>query len=481
MRKLLLWFRSHPSLSLLGLVIALSAGLHFFFQWRTERRWERYCTEARARGVKLDLVEWTPPPIPDDQNFAMIPVLKEAFAEGGKHPLELPGEKLSFGSAVKGERMNWLTWQAYFKAQGFIAEATDDPVRDCLRALDRFAPQFQQWSEWRTRPKSQFPLDLKLGSSLPLPHLTTFQHASRLFSLRMRAHLALGDSAAAYDDFRDGLQAYLALQNEPTTIDGLVRISVMAVLIHAVGCGLQDQAWAEADLRKIERDIAAIRIWADYRHTMECEHAFCNGIAENLIRASLGARLQVVKDLEMMGPGYAAAFVVLLLPDWVLRENQLRLNRYYDEAVARVDLPGEHIDQDRPMPSSPGQLKGVMENRYFFLVRSLISVSESVEQKYFIFDARMSMLRIACALEEFRQQKGSFPAALEELPPAFLSALPIDPYNHAPFHYQRATAGTFQLYSVGANRLDDHGVVDPSRSDAKQDDEIWLYSPAATR
>jgi hypothetical protein len=133
------------------------------------------------------------------------------------------------------------------------------------------------------------------------------------------------------------------------------------------------------------------------------------------------------------------------------------------------------------MPSSPGQLKGVIEERYFFLVRSLITVSESVEQKYLIFDARMSMLRIACALEEFRQQKGSFPAALEELPPAFLSALPIDPCNHAPFQYQRTAEGTFQLYSVGTNRLDDHGVVDPSRSDAKQDDEIWLYSPAATR
>jgi len=47
----------------------------------------------------------------------------------------------------------------------------------------------------------------------------------------------------------------------------------------------------------------------------------------------------------------------------------------------------------------------------------------------------------------------------------------------APYRYQRVGEASFRLYSVGENREDDGGKVDPHQQASKQLDIIWLYAP----
>src|SRR5579872_4762843 len=47
--------------------------------WRGKRAWEAYRNELEAKGEKLDLKDFIPPPVPDDQNFAMTPFLAFLF------------------------------------------------------------------------------------------------------------------------------------------------------------------------------------------------------------------------------------------------------------------------------------------------------------------------------------------------------------------------------------------------------------------
>ena len=76
MRKLPAWLRSHPIVSILLAVAALLAGMHFFLNWQAERRWQAYVKEGRARGVKFGLTEFAPPKIPDEENFAALPMMR---------------------------------------------------------------------------------------------------------------------------------------------------------------------------------------------------------------------------------------------------------------------------------------------------------------------------------------------------------------------------------------------------------------------
>src|SRR5437868_14757565 len=57
--------------------------------WRGRRAWEDCRRGLQARGVELDWHKFIPPPVPDDQNFAMTPFLAPLFDFNPK-PRETP-------------------------------------------------------------------------------------------------------------------------------------------------------------------------------------------------------------------------------------------------------------------------------------------------------------------------------------------------------------------------------------------------------
>ncbi len=311
-------------------------GFHLVANWRAEQRWQAYAAVARAGGVKLALTDFAPPEIPEGENFAALPMMRAIFANGAKSPMALPEkDRPSFGNPLKGQRLDWETWQTFFKEAGFISGGTNSPPRDVLLALKHYTPQFEEWSQWRTHTRCRFALDLKAGAAMPLPHLGLFQDAAGLFSLQMRAHLALGDSTAAYDAFREGLQAYRALVEEPTLISGLVRIALLSVLTDAIRDGLGDHAWKESELRNIDADLATIRIWEDYTRAFSSERGFGNTANDELVKMPPWDRAQKISTFWegpfRPPPPPFRSWIGALIPDRLIRDNQLRGNRYTDE------------------------------------------------------------------------------------------------------------------------------------------------------
>jgi hypothetical protein len=112
--------------------------------WRGQHAWKKFKTEWEAKGKRCDLAILAPPPVPDDQNFAMAPVLVEAIcASMGKtncrtwygdkvdaldttnlvsFRLEMPlyngkhGQKYpnNTGGWQRGEKFGLKQWQDYF-------------------------------------------------------------------------------------------------------------------------------------------------------------------------------------------------------------------------------------------------------------------------------------------------------------------------------------------------------------------------------
>ena len=81
---------------------------------------------------------------------------------------------------------------------------------------------------------------------------------------------------------------------------------------------------------------------------------------------------------------------------------------------------------------------------------------------------------IVCALERFRLAHGQYPETLDALAPQFIAAIPHDVIGGQPLHYRRAADGTFLLYSVGWNGLDDGGT--PGKS-ITEGDWVWPVFP----
>jgi hypothetical protein len=92
------------------------------------------------------------------------------------------------------------------------------------------------------------------------------------------------------------------------------------------------------------------------------------------------------------------------------------------------------------------------------LRRMLLPALENAASKAQFGQTVVSLAGAACALERYHLAKGEFPASLDELVPQYAAVVPIDRMNGEPLHYRRTDDGWFQLWSVGQDGKDDHGI-----------------------
>jgi hypothetical protein len=72
-------------------------------------------------------------------------------------------------------------------------------------------------------------------------------------------------------------------------------------------------------------------------------------------------------------------------------------------------------------------------------------------------EATKRIVITAIALKRFQLQRGNYPERLSELTPEFLASVPLDPVDGQPLRYRRNADGTYLLYSIGENGVDDGG------------------------
>jgi hypothetical protein len=450
---------------------------------RGQAAWKRYQNDARSRGVKLTLLEYVPAPVPDERNFAAVPIFQDAFRKPQPpNPLRFPGEgerKLpSFGAVLKAQTINLAEWQKFFVETKVLPAAGESAAADVLKALESYAPQFEQLRLAGARPESRFPVRYEDGAAAALPHVSLFQSAAKLYALRLSAHLALGDSAAAYKDFRSGLRLYTALQTEPTLIAGLVRLSVLAIAENTVWSGLVQRQWGAAELEKITADLTQVRLMDDYALGLGSERGFSNLIHDQLLQkgASEVASLMAFSEGGASVPSkpVATALVGLYPTGWV-RLSQTRANHYFDEMLARVTQEPPRILTDRAVPSLPMPMDkvGTIERVRYLLFFLMTPSLNELERTYGYGQTLLDETRLGCALERHRLAHGGFPASLDALAPSFIPAVPRDVMNGEPLHYRSTGDGGYILYSVAWNLTDDGGQTDPKVHQKQQPDWVW--------
>lgn len=465
---------------LLGLTIfalllpVLIPCLYLVEKYRGRAAWRAYETEAKARGVKLDFADFIPPKIPDAENFASIPIFDAAFRaadakEEVPNPFKLPGGQIpKFSDPVKQERIDLAAWQKYFVETKLLPAAGDNAAADVLKALEKFDAPLAQLREAAARPHCRFPVHWEKGPAAQLPHLTILQSASKLLALRLSAHLALGESAAACEDFRDGLGLASAVRAEPTLVAGLVRITNLGTMLNAVWTGLAHRQWADPELRRMEVDLATLDWLKDYTFAVASERGGFNQLVDMLI--------QHPKQLGgLVDDGDTSGRALRLYPTGWLFRSKLRVNHYFDEMLAKTDAGGRRWFPAKPTPSSPENIAGYFPRMRHLILMIAAPVFGELEKRYIQAATMTDHARLACALERFRLARGTYPETLAELAPEFISAVPAEIVNGEPYRYRRTDDGNFVLHSVGADLRDDGGVIDPKLSASKQADWVWRY------
>ena len=473
----------HLLLLLVGGVVILVLGIHLEEGIRGHAAWHRYETEAKQRGVKLEFAAFVPPKIPDAENFASIPIFEAVFSAAGKkqdipNPFKLPkaanGSFPKFGDSNRQAVVDLAVWQTYFAETKRLPLAGNDAGADVLKALEHYAEPLAQLHAAGARPHCRFPVDWEKGIAASLPHITLLFDAARLYALRLDAHLAVGNSTAAYEDFHDSLRLVTATADEPSLLAGIIRLNSAEIMENAVWDGLATHRWEEPELRKIEAELAALDWLKDYLLMIGSERGAFNAVTDRWI-AEPRTRADAIFSWGMRRATRQDKWGYTIYPAGWIYQSKVRGNRYFDEMSARIDPIQRRWFQERPAPSAAGNTRSAAEMTYYLAFYLLASGCEMWEEKSLRLAALTDEARLACALERFRQARGSFPATLQELVPEFLPVIPVQIVNGQPYLYRLTEDGSFVLYSVGSDLRDDGGTINPATNASKQLDWVWRY------
>jgi hypothetical protein len=522
------WRRILFALACLATLIAL-----FYAEedWRGWHTWNQFKTEWAAKGEKFDMAGVAPPPVPDNQNFALAPIWVESIKAilgpqraqqwFGNHYAENGRTNFSDRLALNITRQNdwanapangsWAkasltvleSWQAYYRAlvqtnrhsvivtnEFPIAPQPQSPAADVLLALSKYDSVIEELRAASQLPDSRFPLnyDSESPAAILLPHLSELKRCAQVLQLRAIAELQNGQSDQALADVKLLLRLTDAVRTEPFLISHLVRLAMFQITLQPVWEGLAEHKWSDAQLAALETELAKFDFLAGYRFAMRGEMGYFGAALDSLRRHPEDLQTVESYDNENQTYKFPGRFIAHLIPSGWFYQNQFRIARL--RVLYSLPLANETNGTFVPGLVRLGKAAWTADtktlNPYNALERLENPWLGEHAPKFAYGQASVDLARTAVALERYRLAHGEFPEALAALAPQFIAAVPHDVIGGGPLHYRRTPDGQFILYSIGWNETDDGGVVvfkngassrDEMRSvaDTNQGDWVWRY------
>jgi hypothetical protein len=505
---------------LLGSVVALATLIALFYLeegWRGQHAWNAYAKQMTARGEVFDYQAVMPPPVPDDQNFAMTPFLAPLFDflpgtqtwrdTNATQRVQQFGNKVSnlsghLGKWNRGQRTDWLECQAALaeiarQEKNRATHAEPDagklpPLTNQVEAATAVLATLKEYESVLTelraasrRPHAQFGIryEEELWAGILLPHLAVMKRCGQILSLRASAELVLGQPEPALADV--DLELYLtdAMRSEPFLISHLVRCAMIQLAMQPVWEGLADRKWTEPQLQALQQRLAKFDFLADSATAMRGERA-CGNSAITYVRRH-PAKLEQLGSGEDEASAYGVSdLAAVLMPRGWLYLEQVNYNRLFSEVIQ----PGVDYDARRLNPKTMQQKEealaqslGTMPSRLLnhrVMAGMLLPALTKAQMRFAIAQTVLDEAVLACALERYRLANGRYPDSLAELAPRFVAKLPHDLITGEPLKYRQTDNGRFILYSVGWNETDDGGKIalTPGKSphlDSTQGDWVW--------
>jgi hypothetical protein len=476
--------------------------------------WDNYRRQGEAKGERFDFVSFIPKPVPDDQNFALAPIVASCYAEildAHGHRVIPPNTNVvdrlelerysdyslvktptnGLGSWTQGMTADLQVWQNYYRALSAktnlfpVPPQPQSPAADVLLALSRYDSVIEELHVAGRRPESRFPLnyDADPPTLILLPHLGPLKQSSQVLQLRAIAELQNGQPQQALDDVRLILRLTESIRTEPFLISHLVRIAMVQIALQPIWEGLAGRQWSDAQLAELNQALARLDFPADYEFSLRGERALSIAAIEHLRRKRDFDRMINADDTAGSDQGQGSFFLghmaFQLVPGSVFYRNELAIARMQQQYL----LPIVDVKQRTASPEASRRAgEAIEEMRAHWspnnvLACMLLPALEKMANKYAYAQSSVDMARMACALERYRLAHNEFPESLEALSPSFLRKVPHDLINGQPLHYRRTSGGKFLLYSVGWNETDDGGTVVLNKTgrlvDTTKGDWVW--------
>jgi hypothetical protein len=446
--------RTNPILVALLVVIifgALGAGGYFGYQYWSEHKKAAEIAAAAgqpkpsefasgAAGIPKTLEElnhWYQDP-PADQNAATF------FQQGFDALQVVDADRTASALPLIGKA-----------AMPSPAAPLSAAMKSTLRTfLEKNQPALDLFERGAQCSGSRYPVDLTKGAGAVVPQLAKVRQAAQVSELYALSQADLRRGTNASQGVLLALAAARTLEAEPLVFSQLTRVASAGLAVDALEQTVNRVVLPAESLSQLQ---SAFNRAAEYE---AAGTGFNRGLTGDRV-ASLA-----IFDPDKLHEALAQPAV----SNAMFEATHLSAEKTMETAKEQRKFSEDSFDQvfAARVNSFPARLKAdelvtervnEAKTKNYALVAMLLPGLGKVTSREATALARLNLAQTAVALERFRAgNTNRYPDALTELAPKFLAAVPNDPFDGQPLRYQKAGAGGYLLYSVGADLKDDSGV-----------------------
>ncbi len=479
--------------------------------WRGRHDWQKFKREGEAKGETFDMAGVTPPPVPDDQNFALTPIVFTSYGsmltrDGKVIPpkdrntnfVDRLNMSLGYNDNWPATNGNWQTakicdlkiWQNYYRAPAAktnefpVSSQPQTPAQTVLLALSKYDSTIEELRQASRLPYSRFPLeyDKDNPAEILLPHLADLKRCSQVLQLRALAELQNGESEKALDDVKLSLRLAGSIRTEPFLVSQLVRAAILQITLQPVYEGLAEHKWSDAQLAELDSELSKLDFLAGYKLSLRCERASDIGIIEYLRHLGMSQKIDdIFHSIRHKDYGITTGQLVVFYfgPAGWHDQSDLQICQLMQHYLSAANVDLQILSPTSVSNADAAVNVKIEHSTPFNLMERMLLPALGAAAKHFAYSQNsVNLARVAIALERYRLAHGEYPATLSALAPQFIAKIPHDIVNGQPLHYHRTGDGKFVLYSVGWNETDDGGAVVMSKGGAVDQDKgdwVWRY------
>ena len=296
-----------------------------------------------------------------------------------------------------------------------------DTLEACEACLAKHKTALELLHRASAMPECQFTPAAAIGPAVSVHHLASLRDCQRLLSLEALTAASDGRSDDAVAALIASTGLVRSLDREPMLIAQVVRFSCLGM---STGSALEVVNATDLDSVQLDRLSAAY-------DGIDLREPIALGMAGEWCAIESGAIPVGIVTRVWDVPGCRKLVINCL--DALASDSMAEVRRLaFDERPALL--------------SSVRPVMAMMANAY----ANVLGVCLQSEAQRRACVAVLAVLR-------FRLKEGRLPDALNELVPAYLAAVPQDPYDDQPLRYKKRDAG-FVVYSVAKNQQDDGGT-----------------------
>jgi hypothetical protein len=434
--------------------------------WRGSRAWAVWQREQEAEGFDFDRASYTPPPIPDDENFAAAPRIAAAI-NGTQDLLKLPPawQGAGMGNWREGRATDLEAYRAAF------------PKGDLKGGLEVCRAGLDDIEKAAQRPHCRLAFDYAHFPDSGFPSLLGFRAAARVLQVRALLALQEGRTDAAFQDVTTLLRMANHFGTQPLLLSQLLHLALAGIAMQPLWEGLETHAWTEAQLSSLQPLLARVDSLDALNHAWRFETAGMTAHTVQLAEKTPWFWASVPdfsSYLEGTVPPSRTTRLVrrLAIPrGWILQGSVRSLRAFKETIFDPLDMSKHQIDprrQDAALKahSKPGH------GPYSIFAVDMGPAMAAQNIRAARIQSSFAQANIACDLERYHRAKKCYPERLTDLG----VAVPTDVIGGQPLHYRRTQEGGYVLYSVGWNGTDDGGKVGQGEDAIRDGDWVWRIS-----